>query len=162
MSKITWDDKVTLIDQPDVARINKVIDDDMNEIKSVVNDNDDSLSDITGTILWTNPNPTSDFSAQSVTLSSSNYDILEIFYSSQNDGVICNSVRSIKGKDCVLMSMQPTASVTPFRVRKCNYVSATSLSFDASYYGTNDLSNTSNTYCIPQYVIGYKTGLFNV
>ena len=29
-----------------------------------------------GTILWTNPNPTSDFSAQSIALSSSDYDML--------------------------------------------------------------------------------------
>lgn len=46
MSKITWADKVTLDAQPDVARINKVIDDDMNEIKSVVNDNDDIVGDL--------------------------------------------------------------------------------------------------------------------
>lgn len=41
MSKITWADKVTLDAQPDIARINKVIADDMNEIKNAVNDIDD-------------------------------------------------------------------------------------------------------------------------
>ena len=37
MSMITFADKVTLNPQPSVARENKVIDDDMNEIKSVIN-----------------------------------------------------------------------------------------------------------------------------
>ena len=39
MSQITWADKVTLDAQPDIARMNKVIDEDMNEIKEAVNDN---------------------------------------------------------------------------------------------------------------------------
>jgi len=36
---ITYDDKVTLIDHPEIAEINKITDDNMNEIKSEVNDN---------------------------------------------------------------------------------------------------------------------------
>ena len=40
MAQITYDNKVTLNPQPSIARINKVTDDDMNEIKSVVNTND--------------------------------------------------------------------------------------------------------------------------
>lgn len=36
---ITYDDKVALNENPNVADINKVTDDDMNEIKSVVNNN---------------------------------------------------------------------------------------------------------------------------
>ena len=47
MSQITWADKVTLDAQPDVARINKVIDDDMNEIKSAHNDTDSQVSGLT-------------------------------------------------------------------------------------------------------------------
>lgn len=44
MSQITWADKVTLDAQPDVARINKVIDDDMNAIKIAHNDTDSKVS----------------------------------------------------------------------------------------------------------------------
>ena len=43
MAKITYDDKVTLNEQPSIADVNKVTDDDMNEIKSVVNTNDDNV-----------------------------------------------------------------------------------------------------------------------
>lgn len=39
MAKITYDNKVALNPQPSIANINKVSDADMNEIKSVVNDN---------------------------------------------------------------------------------------------------------------------------
>lgn len=37
MNRITYADKVTLNSQPDIADINKVVDSDMNQIKSAVN-----------------------------------------------------------------------------------------------------------------------------
>jgi len=46
MAKITWTNKTTLNPQPSIARENKVIDDDMNEIKQVVNANDDNVGDL--------------------------------------------------------------------------------------------------------------------
>lgn len=49
--KITYENKVNL-NTSALPRRNKVIDDDLNEIKSVVNQN-------AGTLLWTNPNTTS-------------------------------------------------------------------------------------------------------
>lgn len=42
MSKITFEDKVALNVNPDIADVNKVNDSDMNEIKNVVNTNDDN------------------------------------------------------------------------------------------------------------------------
>ena len=45
MAKITYDDKVYLNENASIAEINKVTDDNMNEIKSVVNEND--FEDIT-------------------------------------------------------------------------------------------------------------------
>ena len=46
MSKITYTDKVTLNENPNVADVNKVKASDMNEIKNVVNANDDDLNEI--------------------------------------------------------------------------------------------------------------------
>ena len=43
MAKITYNDKVALIVNPDIADENKVTDNDMNEIKQVVNENDDKF-----------------------------------------------------------------------------------------------------------------------
>ena len=44
MSKITYSNKVTLNPQTSIADINKVTADDMNEIKTVVNTNDDNTT----------------------------------------------------------------------------------------------------------------------
>ena len=73
MSKITFADKVTLDAQPSIAAINKVTAEDMNEIKSAVNDIDDKLSTITD--LYT---ATGDVSGGSITLDDSiqNYDFI--------------------------------------------------------------------------------------
>lgn len=46
LSKITYDTKVALNPQPSVADVNKVTDDDMNEIKLVVNTNADKIGDL--------------------------------------------------------------------------------------------------------------------
>lgn len=46
MGKLTYDNKVTLVSQPDVANENKVTASDMNQIKTIVNGNDDNFSHI--------------------------------------------------------------------------------------------------------------------
>lgn len=46
MSKITYTNKVTLNDYPDIANINKCTADDLNEIKTVVNANDDNVGNL--------------------------------------------------------------------------------------------------------------------
>lgn len=43
MSKITYANKVAINENPEIPDINKVTDNDMNEIKTVVNNNDDEL-----------------------------------------------------------------------------------------------------------------------
>lgn len=47
MAKITWTNKTALNPQPSISRENKCTDADLNEIKSVVNINDDNVGDIT-------------------------------------------------------------------------------------------------------------------
>lgn len=47
MSKITYTNKVALNENADIPNINKVTDDDMNEIKTVVNNNDDIVTNAT-------------------------------------------------------------------------------------------------------------------
>lgn len=50
MAKITYDEKVALNEEPSVAEINKVTDDNMNEIKTSVNDLYDTVSTNTSNI----------------------------------------------------------------------------------------------------------------
>ena len=68
MSQITYDNKVTLVSQPDVANENKVTASDMNEIKTAHNDTDTKLSNI-GKLLWSG-----NFTSGSITVNGlSNY-----------------------------------------------------------------------------------------
>lgn len=77
MSKITYTDKVTLNENPNVADVNKVKADDLNEIKNVVNANADNLATkqatlVSGTNIKTINN-------ESI-LGSGNLDILNMVY----------------------------------------------------------------------------------
>ena len=46
MAKITWTNKTALNPQPSISRENKCTDEDLNEIKQVVNTNDDNVGDL--------------------------------------------------------------------------------------------------------------------
>jgi len=162
MAKITFGNKVTLNPQPDIARENKVIDDDINEIKTVVNGNDDIVNKLKGTILWTNSAPTSAFSSQTVTLSSNDYDMLEIYYKKDPSSYVVASVKILKGQSTIL-SINHISTNLYHRNRVMTYVSDTSYTFDNGIQiPTNGSSLDHNAqYVIPLYIIGYKTGLFS-
>lgn len=163
MALITYDDKVFLNENASIPDVNKVKDTDMNQIKSVVNGNytetTDSINEINtnlgGIILWTNPNPTSSFAAQTITLSSSDYDFYEIYcsYSNQTSQYL-NCYKSIKGEGTI-MSLHGFSTNLSAR-RKVDYNNATSLIISDA----NGDNATNNSYLIPRYIIGYKTGLF--
>lgn len=78
MAQITYANKVKLNDDPNIPDINKVTDDDMNEIKSVVNENDNDFQNTLPTNLYSDSTGTNG----NVTLSddSSNYSYFEIFF----------------------------------------------------------------------------------
>lgn len=163
MSKITYANKVALNENAEISDINKVTDNDMNEIKTVVNNNDDELitinaklTDITGQILWTNSSPTSTFEAQTIILSSSDYDFYEVYcsYNNSTASSYVNAYKTIKGKG-IIMDNQGYTSGASVR-RKIDYTNETHLLISSAYGG----NSTDNQYLIPLYVIGYKTGLF--
>lgn len=151
LTKITWGDKTTLNPQPSIARENKCTDADLNEVKSVVNGAIDQIENITGTILWTNPNPTSSFASQDITLSSDDYDVLEIIYMTFSTNNQASSVKIPKG-----YSTRVTTSLSSGTVytREYTYNSDTSYTIGSTSGGT-----AQNLY--PLYIIGYKTGLFS-
>ena len=72
MAKITYTDKVTMNENADIPAINKVKATDMNEIKSVINENDDNVGTLSSL-------PTTDKSSAVAALSEI-YD--DVFYSS--------------------------------------------------------------------------------
>lgn len=122
------------------------------------------VNGLNGKILWTNPNPTSAFASQTVTLSSDDYDIYEIVYVSETTGTLnrlLKTVKSLKGYDTILEITNPLGSTSPIRARNVTYVTDTSLTFSDGYAKNTYPLLTDNNKCIPLYIIGYKTGLFS-
>jgi hypothetical protein len=122
-----------------------------NNLVNAINETNVNISNISGTILWTNQNPSSSFASQTITLSSGDYDIYEIYFEhTQDDGHLIQT-KSIKGYGCIAISVLSNNS--PYR-RTVDYTDATHLLIGNS-------TGTNNQSLIPRYVIGYKTGLFN-
>lgn len=108
-------------------------------------------------ILWTNSNPTSNFSEQTITLSSNDYDFYEIYctYNGSNASQYANGFKTIKGKGLIISENGYGTGLSVRR--KVDYTDATHLLISSAYGGTN----IDNGYLIPIYVIGYKTETFN-
>lgn len=165
---ITYGDKSYLNENANIPATNKVQDTDMNEIKSVVNNNANELTNIMGKILWTNPNPTSDFSAQTITLSSNDYDVLEFVFELGTTGTSSTMTKILKGTngnvDQIVNLNSGASQSTGVRHRTFKYSSDTSYIFEDCLVregGTASVPSVANNYLIPIYVIGYKTGLFD-
>lgn len=116
---------------------------------SIVN----SINSLTSKILWTNPSPTSNFASQNITLSSSDYDMLLWIFSTGTSNSQYISFYTIKGKGVYASWVYNST----FLAREINY--STDTQYAIGDNKTNGTTNNAST--IPQYVIGYKTGLFS-
>lgn len=127
------------------------------DILDLINENNAAINNIKGKILWTNSNPTNDFASQNILLSSSDYDVLEVFYRSDISGGVGFSAKCLKGygTQCVFNSNISTN----MWVRRITRNSDTSFSA-TNCVKVND-NSTSNSQCVPLYIVGYKTGLFS-
>lgn len=107
-----------------------------------------------GILLWTNPNPTSNFAAQTITISSTDYDVLEIFYMTvQSTNNQLKNVKTIKNYNVVLDYYDGYSSKGALRTAT---IIGDQITFSNSFY---DSITGSQNYCIPIYIIGYKTGI---
>lgn len=104
-------------------------------------------------ILWTNEYPTQAMEQTNITLSSSDYDILEIFFVHKADTNFSTySIRMLKnsvGTRCFI----PSIDGVVYRVITKN--TDTSITVDSV---TNSVDNSL---AVPLYIIGYKTGILN-
>lgn len=106
-------------------------------------------------ILWTNSNPTSNFAGQTITISSTDYDVLEIFYVSILGNNQIKSVRTIKNANSILDFYDGYSSKGALRTVT---ISGNQITFSNSFYNSG---SGSQNYCVPVYIVGYKTGLFS-
>lgn len=109
-------------------------------------------------ILWTNPDPTQAISQiTNITLSSSDYDILEIYY------IQSTSITSLMYSSKILKAYSTRMRISTTDganiYRGMTYLSDTSYRIDLPYSDVS-LSNI-NSLVIPVYIVGYKTNLFN-
>lgn len=147
VNTITYANKVNLNENSGIAEINKITDANMNEIKSVVNNNATELSNLKPVLLWTNPSPSTEISSNtSITLNSDNYDfILWIFRVSISNNQT-DSDFSLKGYGLRHYIGNVYRTIT----RNSDTSYTINASSDAAY----------NNAAIPLYAIGYKIGLF--
>lgn len=117
-------------------------------------------------LLWTNPNPNEQFSSQSITLSSDDYDVLEIYYYDWVDAgsykdLLCQ--KTIKGHSTKLQVQLSHNSNSYAGNRRIRYINDTTLQVDDCYriIDNSAFNNAkANYWNVPLYVVGYKTGLF--
>lgn len=117
-------------------------------------------------LLWTNPNPNVQFSAQSITLSSDDYDVLEIYYydwvdTSGYKDLLCQ--KTIKGHSTKLQVQLSHNGNSYAGNRRIRYIDDTTLQVDDDYriIDNSAFNNAkANYWNVPVYIVGYKTGLF--
>lgn len=163
-TKTTWvNNSSPYINADNLNNIENGIKDNETSINNLSTELNNKINNIKGTVLWANTNPTNPLLAQEITLSSSDYDYLEILYTNWvNQNKYC-SVRVPKGESCFLQNTFVDSGNGYLGVRNINYSTDTSLSVEDCYtiIGGNVFQVQVNNYWnIPQYVIGYKTGLF--
>lgn len=107
----------------------------------------------TKTTLWTNSSPTSEFAGQTITLSSSDYDYVMLYYArtpgSRNE-VFCNILE--KNKDTELLYLDYFGNATRTWSRSAYIRNGTSVTFGACTIN----GSTTNTGLVPQKIIGCK------
>jgi hypothetical protein len=137
--------------------------DNLNHIEGGIKNNETSIGNITGRILWKNPLPTADFQAQTITLNSSDYDIYEVYYYDWTSGKHMKSEKALKGQNTIIDLILYYDNKAFIATREITYVSDTSLSIgrcDSLVDSSAFTHLTPANWCVPVYVIGYKTGLF--
>lgn len=156
MAQITYANKVKLDDDPSIQAINKVRDVDMNEIKEVVNQNDDDFQNTLPTVLYSDSSGTTG----NVTLldDSNNYSYFEIFFK-KDDYQSSNKVGS--GYASLIAHYTNVQSNTTYIDFKNVLIAGTTitvLSFQEWYnnWGTTGMTagNTNGIYITK--VLGYK------
>lgn len=181
MSKITYTDKVALNENASVNDINKIKAADMNEIKSVVNANDDNVgtlsnlnttdkSNIVSAINEVNSkevvlyNSTSGSTSASLSDSTANYTYIEIIFKENVNNKIYSTGKILNpnGKNTTLFYAEfPSSASGNIYLFGTQYtISGTSISVDSNRYGFSTVNgsgavNYENRIRILR-VIGYK------
>lgn len=127
---------------------------------------DDKISNIEGSkqLLWTNPNPTSNFTSTQIDLASNTCDCFEVIYATllSETNETATTGRIPFGKRVRMSNAQAYGVNIRVVQRVITTSSNTRLTLEQhGYAGIHGSVGTNDSACIPLYVIGYKTGLFS-
>lgn len=109
-------------------------------------------------LLWSNPSPTADFAAQTISLDLSGYDEIEI---EASHAPSLNTYCKVKvGNDAYMYASELSGSGTGYVqnvARKCT-VGSSEIVFGSGYYnyGSNSSATVANSKLIPVYIYGIK------
>jgi hypothetical protein len=132
---------------------------------SVVNIQSDSTEDtyscdyINGKILWTNSSPNSVFAPQNITLNSSDYNYLEIYFKSFTDQNNIKSIKVEKGQNALLDCSFFFNNSIYIGTRVIEYTNDTTLYANAGrkiIQNAQIVNGEDNGWVIPTKIIGYK------
>lgn len=126
----------------------------------MTDDEDVNLSQMRMSVLWTNPNSTSAFSAQTITLNSSDYDYLLFIsdlYQSSSVSAQRNTVSmAIKGRGCSLNVSADYGGAEATFYRTATYINDTQYNISGGSYRSNTTTGNDNSILVPIQVIGLK------
>lgn len=158
---LTYGDKQFLNQNADIPATNKVQDTDMNEIKSIVNNNANELINLQAVELYNN----SQGSNGNITLSDTvtNYNYIEIFFRNNDDLYSFNKFEDINTKEiCLISTAIDISSTTPI-IKTSSYSVNDNI---INFIGTADWNlkvnagtvsgNISNNIIYITKIIGYK------
>ena len=163
MSKITYADKSAINVNPEVADINKVNASDMNEIKTVVNDNNTAFETLSTTLTPIELYNNTSGATGSITLNDDveNYSYIEIFYRNNNSLYSSNKFYSPSGKQLTLSIMYPDSSSNQIWVQSTtktitgkNMTNVSGRYAEAEVYSQAGFGRNDRIYIVR--ILGYK------
>lgn len=124
----------------------------------------DFVNGFHGEVLWTNSDPTSGISSgTTISLSSADYDILKVVWKRSTKQNFIYTYETLKGSDIEFYCNSTQGDNVPWvRSRALKYVDDTTYTVDTCYlqFCNSTSRSTETTGCVPIYIVGYKTGLF--
>lgn len=115
-------------------------------------------------ILWKNSNPNTLFKAQTIELSSDDYDVLEIFYIDYQSSNRLMSTKALKNHPGNLQACFQYQDHGYVGAREFTFINSTHIKFVncVSVIQQDALKRVAvEDWCNPVYIVGYKTGLFS-
>lgn len=111
-------------------------------------------------LAWQNPNPTSSFAGQQITLDTDDYDEIEIWYNSTSGNVIKGGCRKTDSVTSTTMALTTPNSYTSTLVRNCTRNSDTKWTFSDAYsQNANGARSADNSKMIPLCIYTKKNDL---